>query len=357
MLLGVGASGLFASTGHRALAVVALSAALLHVVFHAVFKGSLFLSASSLQQATGLRDLDQLGGLVRRLPRSAPVFMVAALAMAALPPLSGFVSEWLLLQSMLHGLPSANGAVEVAMTLGVAVLALAGGLTAASVVKAVGVGLLGRPRSVAAEGAEEVPATMWGAAGLLALLCILFGVAPFLVIPVVVAAAGTGLGYGPANPLSHGWSVGVAGVHGLLAPGVLAVGLVVAGAAAAWVRRVGQRGAVRRTEAWGCGRQVQTARMQYTATSFAEPLVRVFDDVLAPSHDLDVSHSAESRYYVESAAFHTSLDDAFERHAYRPLSEGLSWWGRIARQVPNGSVHRYLAFGLVALVLVLLVIA
>jgi hypothetical protein len=97
--------------------------------------------------------------------------------------------------------------------------------------------------------------------------------------------------------------------------------------------------------------------MQYTATSFAEPLVRVFDDVLAPTHDLDVSHLAESRHYVESATFHTSLDDAFERHAYRPLSAGLHRWGALARRVPNGSVHRYLGFGLAALVVVLVVVA
>ena len=96
--------------------------------------------------------------------------------------------------------------------------------------------------------------------------------------------------------------------------------------------------------------------MQYTATSFAEPLTRVFDDVLGPTHDLDVSHSAESRYYVESAAFHTTTQDAFERHAYRPLSATLAWWGRQARRVPNGSVHRYLAFGLAALVVVLVVV-
>jgi formate hydrogenlyase subunit 3/multisubunit Na+/H+ antiporter MnhD subunit len=357
VLLGVGASGLFASTGLRALAVVALSAALLHVVFHAIFKGSLFLSAGSIQQATGLRDLDRLGGLVKRMPRSGAVFVVASLAIAALPPLCGFVSEWLLLQSMLHGLPSSNVALEVALPLGVAVLALAGGLTAASVVKAIGVGLLGQARSDAAATAEEVPATMWGSAGFLAFLCAVFGVAPFLIIPAVVDAARSGLGYGSEHALSHGWSVGLTGARGLLAPGLLALGLVAATAAAAGVRRLGQRGALRRTEAWGCGRQVQTARMQYTATSFAEPLVRVFDDVLAPAHDLDVSHSAESRYYVESAAFHTSLDDAFERHAYRPLDKGLRWWGRLARRVPNGSVHRYLGFGLVALVLVLVAAA
>jgi hypothetical protein len=96
--------------------------------------------------------------------------------------------------------------------------------------------------------------------------------------------------------------------------------------------------------------------MEYTATSFGEPLTRVFEDVLRPSHDLDVSHVAESRYYVEAASFHTSVDDAFERHGYRPTASILRWWGALARQVPNGSVHRYLAFGLVALIVVLVVV-
>ena len=120
--------GLFASTGHQTLAIVALVAALLHVVFHAVFKGSLFLSASSVQQATGSTDLDELGGLLQRMPVSGPIFLVGGLAIAALPPFCGFVSEWLLLQSMLHGLPSTDVTIAVAMPVGVGVLALTGGL-------------------------------------------------------------------------------------------------------------------------------------------------------------------------------------------------------------------------------------
>jgi hypothetical protein len=138
---------------------------------------------------------------------------------------------------------------------------------------------------------------------------------------------------------------------------LLAGGLVLAIGLAAGARRLVQEVAVRRTEAWGCGRELQTARMEYTATSFAEPLIRVFDDVLRPAHDLDVSHTAESRYYVESATFHTSLDDGFERRLYQPVAAGLRWWGALARRLPNGSVHRYLAFGLVALVVVLVVVA
>jgi formate hydrogenlyase subunit 3/multisubunit Na+/H+ antiporter MnhD subunit len=357
MLLGVGASGLFASTGHPVLALVALAAALLHVVFHAVFKGSLFLSASSIQQATGTRDLDQLGGLLARLPVTGSLFVVGALTIAALPPLCGFVSEWLLLQAMVHGLPSSNPSLAIAMPIGVGVLALTGGLTALTFVKAIGIGLSGQPRSEPAAGAREVHRSMWVGTGILATLCLLFGVAPFLVIPSVLDAARAVTGASVPDPLTSGWQVGLSGVPGVLAPALLAIGLLVTVALVAGARRLVQRGAVRRTEAWGCGREMQSARMEYTATSFGEPLSRVFEDVLSPAHDLDVSHVAESRYYIEAATFHTSLDDAFERHLYRPAAGGLRRWGALARLVPNGSIHRYLAFGLVALIVVLVVVA
>ena len=356
MLLGVGASGLFASTGHRSLAVVALVAALLHVIFHAVFKGSLFLGATAFQQAAGTRDLDFMGGLLRRMPKTGSLFLVAGLSIAALPPLCGFVSEWLLLQSMLHGLPSSNPTLAVAMPLGVGVLALTGGVTALTFVKAIGIGLLGQPRSEPAALAVEVRPSMWFGNGVLAMCCLVFGLAPFLVIPWVTDAARTMTGGHIPDPLSGGWQVGLRGIHGVLIPSLLGLGVLAVALAVVGCRGLLQRGGARRTEAWGCGRELQTARMEYTAASFGEPLTRVFEDVLRPSHDLDVSHVAESRYYVEAATFHTSLDDAFERYGYRPAHRLLVWWGALTRRVPNGSVHRYLLFGLITLIVVLVVV-
>ncbi len=357
VLLGVGASGIFADTGHRALALIALVAALLHVVFHAVFKGSLFLAAASLEQGGGSRRLDDLGGLLRRMPVTGTVFLVGSLAISALPPLCGFVSEWLLLQAMLHGLPTGDVAVAVAMPLGVAVLALTGGLTAATFVKAVGIGLLGQPRSRGAVDASEVPAAMWAPSGVLALGCLALGVAPVTLVPAVLRAARVVTPAGVGDPLRHGWRLGLAGSRGVLDPVLLGLGLVAAVAVAAGARRLVQRGPVRRTAAWGCGREAQTSRMEYTATSFAEPLVRVFDDVVRPNRHLDVSHTSESRYYVESIEYHSSLDDdAFERRGYLPALAALRRWGDLARRAQNGSVHRYLAFGLVALLVVLVVV-
>jgi formate hydrogenlyase subunit 3/multisubunit Na+/H+ antiporter MnhD subunit len=356
VLLGVGASGLFASTGHRALSLVALVAALLHMCFHSVFKGALFLAASSIEQATGTRDLDSLGGLLRRMPLTSGVVLIGGLAMAALPPLSGFVSEWMLLQSLLHGLPSHNVSLAVAMPLGVATLALAGGLAALTFVKVAGIGLLGQPRSASAAAATESRRPLTLGAGLLAVLCLVLGVAPFLVLPAALDAARAVTASRVADPFVGGWQVGLAGIHGALAPGLLGLGALAAVVLVAGLRRVAQRAAVRRTEAWACGRELQTARMEYTATSFGEPLTRVFEDVLSPSRDLDISHVAESRHYIETATFHTSLDDAFERIGYRPALRGLRRWGDVARRFPNGSVHRYLAAGLVSLIAVLVLV-
>jgi hypothetical protein len=113
----------------------------------------------------------------------------------------------------------------------------------------------------------------------------------------------------------------------------------------------------RRVEAWGCGRDVQTPRMQYTATSFAEPLQRVFADVLRPQTDVEVTHVAESLYYEQSLRYRNRVGDALEKHGYRPLIEAAFAVGRLARRLQNGSIHRYLAFGFVALLVVLVVLA
>jgi hydrogenase-4 component B len=366
VLIGVGASGLFAAEGNPALAALAMVAALLMLVNHAAFKGSLFLSAGSVQVATGTRDLDRLGGLMRRMPVSATIFMVGALAIAALPPLNGFVGEWLLFQSLLHGLAASGTGVAVAVPIAVAALALTGGLTAVAFVKAMGIGFLGRPRSREAAQADEVPRTMRFGAGLLATACVVLGVAPMVVIPAIEQATLV-VFPGVGRPLHGGVELELAGLHGGLAPALLAAGLVLAVAIVVALPRVLQRWSqvrrprvrrpqVRRADAWGCGRELQTARMQYTATSFAEPLQRVFHDVLRPAHDLDVSHVAESRYFIESIAYRTAIDDAVERRAYRPVIGFVRWWGSRARLLQNGSVHRYLAYGLVTLVVILVVL-
>ena len=362
VLIALGASGLFAAVGRPATAAIAMVAALLLLVNHSVFKGALFLAAGAVQAATGTRDLDRLGGLMRRMPVTGVVFFVGALSVAALPPFNGFVGEWLLFQGLLHGLPTSNTSVVISVSVAVAALALTGGLTVAAFVKATGIGFLGRARSVEATEAHEAVITMRLGAATLALLCLVLGLVPMLVLPAIERAAASA-GRAHATSATSGWiSLHLPGLRGVLAPSLLAGGLASAVLVVIVIRRLAHRRrnawpAVNPVEPWGSGRKLQTARMQYTATSFAEPLQRVFDDVIRPSRDLNVSHLVESRYYIERIAYHTSNDDVIEHHFYRPFIAGVRWWGQRARWLQNGSVHRYLAFGFVALVIVLVVVA
>jgi len=358
ILIGVGAAGLFAANGNRVLATVAIAAALLHVLNHAVFKALLFLGAGSVVAATGTRDLDLLGGLARRMPVTTATFAVGALAIAALPPLNGFVSEWLLLQGLVHSLPSSAPIVAVTMPVAVAVVALTGGLAAATFVKALGTGFLARARSDGAASAVDPPVPMQAAMVALALGCVAAGVFPRMAgVPLQRAIASLAPLHDGAPFRGAGWSLGLAGISGSMSPAVIAVGLVAAVVVVlAGLRALGSPRARRPAENWACGRTVQTARMEYTATSFAEPLQRVFDDVLRPDLDVDVSHAAESRYHVDAVRYRQGIHDAIETQLYRPLVGAVGAWGRFARRLQNGSIHRYLGYALGA-VLVILVVA
>ncbi len=359
VVIGLAASGLFATDHHRAAASLALLASLFLVTSHALYKSTLFLGAGSVQYATGERNLDRLGGLARTMPVTTVLVLVGGLAAAALPPLNGFAAEWLVVQSLVHGLTGAGPVTTVATTVFVGALALTGGLTIVAVVKALGIGFFGRARSDAAATATEVPLPMRIGPALIALACVAIGVVPELAVAAVRRAAAT------MQPNRSGLAASVTGLHlgalrGAVDPLALALGAVLATAALAVLRHsAGPRRAPRRRtfEPWGSGRAVLSARMQYTATSFAEPLQRVFDDVLAPQHDLDVSHAVESRYYVERVAYASADDDVVERRLYRPVLRLATWWGERARGLANGSVHRYLAYGFVTLVVVLVVVS
>ncbi len=356
-LIGVGAAGVLEDSGMHADATLAMMAALLLLVAHAAFKGALFLGAGSVERATGTRNLDRLGGLVHTMPTTSVVVALSAGAIMAVPTLSGFSSEWLLLQGLLHGFTDTSTPVVIVMLLGVVALALTGGLTAVAFVKAFGIGFLGQPRSAGARDSREVSRWMgWGSA-LLVLPSLVLGLVPGLVVSLINRAADTGLGGVATTPVSTGAGLALSQLRGAIEPAALLgalVGVMVVLALAA--RTLGQRRA-RRVDAWGCGREEQTPRMQYTATSFAEPLQRVFADVLRPQMDVEVTHAVESRYFQQSLTYHHRIADVVEVRAYRPVFGVVHRVGVLARRLQNGSIHRYLAFGFVALLVVVVVLA
>jgi formate hydrogenlyase subunit 3/multisubunit Na+/H+ antiporter MnhD subunit len=356
VLIGVGCAGALTATGHPGTARLALIGALLLVVSHAAFKGCLFLGAGAIERAVGTRNLDQLGGLIRRIPATTALFVVGALSIVAVPTLSGFSSEWLLLQGLLHGFVDHSTPTLIVLLVGVVALALTGGLTAVAFVKVIGIGFLGQARTPAAASAREVSRTMHIGMAILCLPCVVLGLAPGVVIPLLSRAAETGLSKDTSRPIGTGVSLTLKHFHGAIEPMLLLVGFVVIVAVVVVAQRLRRRPA-RQVEAWRGGGDRVTARMQYTATSYAEPLQRVFADVLRPEVDVEVTHVVESRYYEQSLSYESHVDDAVERLAYQPVIRAASLVGLAARKVQNGSVHRYLAFGFIALLIILVVLA
>ncbi|NUR97270.1 MAG: hydrogenase 4 subunit B [Kribbellaceae bacterium] len=354
IFLGVGAGGMFAADGNRPLASLLIAAAVLHAFNHAGFKTLLFLGAGSVLRQTGLRDLDSLGGLVSRMPVTAALFGVGALAAAALPPGNGFVSEWLLVQGLIHGLPGADAVVAVAMPLAVGVVALTAGLGVAAFVKAFGVGFLARPRSTQAGKATESPLSMRWAMLLAAAACAGLAMVPASLGPALSSVLGVLPAVRDGSPLRGGVTLRLGGVQGSMSPLLILAGLLVA---ALLVLALIRRGLPRRESlVWGCGGTRLDPRMEYTATSFAEPLTRVFDDVLRPEHDVDVTHHEESQYLIESVRYRQRVDDRLEAALYPPVLAAGNKVGRLVSRLQNGSVHRYLALGLAGLITVLVIV-
>ncbi|HKC08889.1 MAG TPA: proton-conducting transporter membrane subunit [Methylomirabilota bacterium] len=353
--LGVGAAFLFQSLAMERAAMLALAAALYHALNHAAFKGLLFLGAGSVLHATGTRNMNRHGGLIKRMPWTGPCFLLGAVAIAGLPPLNGFFSEWLLFQALLPGIGVASPLVAVVMVLALGMLALTAGLAAAAFVKCFGITFLAIPRSDGAAAAHEAPVSM--RAGMVALAAACAGLAagalPVLATTGAVAAGLFGLATEP--PAFRLWLTfqTPAGLARMSPPAIIA-GLL-GGLGVVWlvVRVLASRRPLRYAPTWGCGRVEQTPRMEYTATAFAEPLRRIFSAIYRPSEDVTMDHHPESRYFVQAIAYRASIVPWFERYLYEPALAWVRRWGWRARSVQSGSVHAYLAYVVGALVLLL----
>jgi formate hydrogenlyase subunit 3/multisubunit Na+/H+ antiporter MnhD subunit len=362
MSIGIGAAGVFAADGNRALAGVLMAAALLHALNHAAFKTVLFLGAGSVLRATGLRDLDALGGLVKRMPLTTALFGVGALGAAALPPGNGFVSEWVLLQGLIHSVSegvAASPIVAVSIPIAVGVVALTAGLGVATFVKAFGVGFLAQPRSAAADNATESPLPMRLGMGFAAASCAALAVAPALVGGSLDRVLNVLPGVRDTAPLADSAvTLRLAGIQGSMSPLLIALGLALSAILAVFaVRRLAGNAPRRVVGVWANGGPERNARQELTATSFAEPLTRVFDDVLRPEHDIDVTPYAESAYLIESVTFRQRVPDRLEAAIYPPLLATFESIGLWSRRLANGRVHRYLSYGFVGLLVALVVVA
>ena len=340
IVLGVGI-GLVGQARHEAgIAFLGYAGALLHVLNHGLFKGLLFQAAGSVLHATGTRDLDSLGGLSRRMPVTAAAFLTGSIAICALPPLNGFVSEWLIYVGAFRVGAGLRGALAVAGLATLTALALIGGLAAACFVKAYGVVFLGQPRSEAAAGAKEAGIGLRIPMLLGALACIFLGLWPAAAIRLVSGAAVAAGGLAPYGSEQSA---------PLLAISRAAIVVVCLLAALVVLRRaLLSRRVVREAGTWGCGYPAPTARMQYTAASFAEPLLEPF----AAAMHVRVDRAGPAGYFPQAARYEEHLGDmAGERFlvpAARRVASGLSSL-KILQQGRLQFYLLYIAASLVAL--------
>jgi hydrogenase-4 component B len=343
------------------LATLALTAALLHTVNHAAFKGLLFLCAGSVLCRTHVRNMEELGGLARHMPWTAGLFLLGAVAISALPPLNGFVSEWLTFQALLGGASRLHGPAGLVIVFSAAMLALTGGLAAACFVKAFGVTFLGRPRTPHAEHATEVPPSMIAGMVWLAVLCVFLGVAPGYAISLLDA---------PTAGLLH--SYGASAVVTAQGPLVLSTALILPGGTKAtaismtmlaalliallpiaWLLRRGLRPAPQRTApTWTCG-MIPTARFDYTATAFAKPLRLVFAMLYRPNRVV-IRETAGTPYVVSRIHYSGEVVDLAETQIYHRVQRGITTISQTIRDASTGRIHGYIGFVLGALFVTLL---
>jgi hydrogenase-4 component B len=356
ILLGLGAGLMFQSYGLMTLAALGFIGGLYHTINHAAFKGLLFLGAGSVLHATHTRNMEEMGGLIKRMPWTALFFLIGAAAISALPPLNGFASEWMVFQSLLGGFQIPRPEVAVGMPLAVGVLALTSGLAVACFVKAFGITFLAIPRSREAEHAHESPFSMRVGMGILALACVLLGLAPFVMAPQLSKIL-AGLDSLPDTHTAFtlGLSLQTPENFGQMSPTLAALGILILLALVPlvmWMLRSNRQ--LRVSDSWGCGRIGQTPRMEYTATAFAEPLRRVFTELYRPTKELTIDFHPESKYFVQSIEYKSEITPWFEKTLYEPFIAFLRFVARQARRLQSGSVHLYLVYVTVMLVILLL---
>lgn len=347
--LGVGLLGI--AYHQPAMAALGLAGGLLHVVNHAIFKSLLFLGAGAVAEATGTREMDHLGGLVKRMPQTALAFLVGSAAISGLPPLNGFVSELLIYAAVLVGLADASRSAAVSWPLlgilGLGSLALIGGLAAACFTKAFGVVFLGEPRTRHAEHAAEVGPSMRVAMLTLAAACIVLALvgplAPRVLAPAIGAIAPAGL----SESMDGGLLLGTRVLGWVWLGSLILVALI--GIAVAVRRRLLAGRPIEQAQTWDCGYITPAPRMQYTSSSFARPLVHLFRMFLGTRTD----EVRPAGLFPSQASLHTETPELVTERLYRPAFTAIGRAAASLRWFQQGRIQLYVLYIALALLVLL----
>lgn len=356
IFIGLGLAMAFRANDMAWAAALAMTAALFHVFNHSVFKSLLFFGSGAVLVATGQRDLERMGGLIHRMPKTAIVFLIGCAAISALPPLNGFVSEWLTFQAILVSPQLPQWGLKLMIPAVGAMLALSAALAAACFVKAYGIAFLGRPRTPEAEAAQEVDQFSLGGMAILAALCVLVGILPGLMIdllaPTVAGLVGARM---PEQTFAHWLSiVPIAESRSSYSGFIILLFLAIAGTATAmFIHRYATR-ATRRSAIWDCGYPDPSPLTQYTSSSFAMPIRRVFGtSVFRVREIVDMPRPGEMR----AARHHVKVFDPVWRFAYGPLARSVYAASLRLNRLQFLTIRRYLTLVFGALIVLLIVVA
>jgi hydrogenase-4 component B len=347
IFLGLGIGALGQATGLPVLAILGFGGALLHTLNHAIFKGLLFLGAGSVQHAVHTLDMEHTGGLMRRMPWTGIAFLTGAIAICGLPPLNGFISEFMIYIGAFHGMQSLNSFGAVPAIITIIALALIGGLAAACFTKAFGIVFLGEPRSAQAAQAHESKAAMRWPMVVLAALCALIGLSapliPAMLKPVLIQ-------------VSHLSAADLSGPFvQIQTPLVLIVGISLAfavlAAVLAWLRFNRLAGRVKADAVtWDCGYAAPSSRMQYTASSFVQPFMHLTAGVIR----LRKRFKKPEGYFPTTGSFSTEAPDVVEKGVWTPVFKGAEWLLLRFRWIQTGSIHLYILYIAITLIVLLI---
>ncbi|MGZ4999767.1 MAG: proton-conducting transporter transmembrane domain-containing protein, partial [Methylomonas sp.] len=356
----LGLSLIFLSSGQTELGTLGLVAALLHCLNHALFKSLLFLGAGIILHQTHEHSLEKMGGLIHRMPRLSAIFLIGTLSISALPPLNGFVSEWLIFQTALQAGGLESGVLRSLIPSASALLALTSALAATCFVKLYGVTFQGLPRSQHVAHAKEIRHRgMLAGPALLAGCCVLFGVLPTPLINAMDSLIQqlTGSELPNITVLGWLWLTPVSPETASYAPPLVLLGIV----AVAWLcyyllyRRTGLE--PRLAEPWDCGFGGLTSRMQYTSGAFSMPIRRIFHPIYEVHENLEEEMEGPVRNRTTSLRYHFQVTDPAWSRLYEPAGHAVLRLARWAGRLQTGNIRTYLGYSFFTLIFLLWVIS